>query len=77
MHHEAMYEADRGIRRSHYYDDDGMTAGQRDELIWKLHQRGLSQGKIARQLGNTITQQGISRALKRIAAGRVGAGPRG
>lgn len=77
MHHGAMYEADRGIRRSYYYDDGGMTAGQRDELIWKLHQRGFSQGKIARQLGNTITQQGISRALKRIAAGRVGAGPRG
>ena len=71
-----QYDADRGIRRSHYYDDDGLTAMQRDELIIKLHNQGLSQSQIARRLGN-VTQQGISKALKRIAAGRVGAGPRG
>ncbi len=69
-----QYDADRGIRRSFYYD--GLSAVERDELIVKLHNRGLSQSQIAKRLGN-ITQQGISKALKRIAAGRTGAGPRG
>lgn len=71
-----QYDADMGIRRSHYYDDDGLSAGERDSLIMKLHQRGWSQSQIARQLGN-ITQQGVSKAIRRIRAGRVGAGPRG
>jgi transcriptional regulator len=69
------YEADKGIRRSHYYDQGGLTAAQQDELITRLHQRGWSQSRIGRELG--LTQQGISKALRRIAAGRVGAGPRG
>ncbi|MGO9154382.1 hypothetical protein [Mycobacterium sp.] len=53
-----------------------MSAFERDEKIVELHNRGLSQSQIARQLGN-ITQQGVGLALKRIKAGRVGAGPRG
>jgi hypothetical protein len=38
----------------------------RDQLILELHQRGLSQRQIAKKLGNTITQAGISHALKRL-----------
>lgn len=76
-----MYDADRGINRSHYYDGSGMSVVEVDELIVTLHNRGWSQSKIARQLRRCgaapATQQGVGKALKRIAAGRVGAGPRG
>lgn len=71
---ERVYEADKGIRRGYY---GGLVSFQRDELIWNLHQRGWSQSRIARHPQIGLTQQGISRALKRIAAGRVGTGPRG
>jgi hypothetical protein len=71
------YEADKGIRRSHYYEDDGLVSFQRDELIMRLHRAGWSQSQIARHPQIGLTQQAISKALRRIAAGRVGAGPRG
>lgn len=60
-----QYDADRGIRRGHYYD--GLTASQQDELIIKLHNLGWSQSRIGRQLG--MTQQGISKpcAASRLA----------
>jgi hypothetical protein len=73
-----QYDADRGIRRSSYYS--GLSGGQIDELIIKLHNARWSQSQIARYLrergAQPATQQGISLALRRIAAGRVGAGPR-
>jgi hypothetical protein len=76
-----IFDSDRGIRRSSYYDDTELTATMVDELIVKAFNRGWSQSQIARYLKNRgaqpATQQGVSRALRRIAAGRVGAGPRG
>ena len=71
MRHQ--YDADRGIRTGYYYD--GLSPIERDELIVKLARQGYSQSKIARQLG--VTQQGISKALKRIAEGRIGRDARG
>jgi DNA-binding NarL/FixJ family response regulator len=55
-----------------YYD--GLTAPQRDELILRLLARGYSQAQIARRIG--YTQQGISKAIRRIRAGRPGRDPR-
>ena len=76
-----VFDSDRGINRSHYYDAGGMGAFEVDELIVRLHNAGWSQSKIARHLQQRgaapATQQGVSQALRRIAAGRVGAGPRG
>lgn len=76
-----VFDSDAGINRSVYYDASGMSAVEIDELIVKLHSRGLSQSAIARELrrrgAQPATQQGIGLVLKRIAAGRVGAGPRG
>jgi hypothetical protein len=73
-----VFDSDRGINRSSYHS--GLSAGQIDELIVTLHYAGLSQSRIARELrrrgAQPATQQGISLALRRIAAGRVGAGPR-
>jgi DNA-binding MarR family transcriptional regulator len=68
-------DSDYGINRGRYYDVDGSTAPQLDALILKLHNAGFSQSQIARRVG--YTHQGVSRALKRIAAGRVGRDPRG
>lgn len=75
-----MYDADKGIRgRQNYYA--GMSAMQIDKWIVELTNQGFSQGQIARhfkQLGIVpATQQGISKALIRIAEGRVGVGSRG
>jgi DNA-binding CsgD family transcriptional regulator len=67
-----QYDADRGIHASHYYD--GLTAMQKDELIVKLRRQGLSQAKIGKRLG--LTQQGISKAIRRISEGRLGRDPR-
>jgi DNA-binding MarR family transcriptional regulator len=69
-----QYDADRGIRTGYYYYD-GLGPVERDELMVKLHHRGWSQSKIAPQLG--ITQQGVSKALRRCAAGRIGRDARG
>jgi transcriptional regulator len=67
-----MYDADKGIRTGYYYDD--MVAPKRDALIVRLRRKGWSQAKIARRLGHT--QQGVSKALQRIAEGRLGRDPR-
>jgi hypothetical protein len=76
-----VFDSDRGINRSTYYDSSGMSAGAVDEVIVRLHNAGWSQSKIARHLrargAQPATQQGISLAIRRIRAGRVGAGPRG
>jgi transcriptional regulator len=68
-----MYDADNGIRTGCYYDD--MVAPERDALIFRLRRKGWSQAQDARRLGDT--QQGVSKALQRIAEGRLGRGPRG
>jgi hypothetical protein len=74
-----VFDSDYGINRSVYYD--GMSAVEVDELIVKWHNKGMSQSRIAGQLrlrgAQPATQQGVGKALRRIAAGRVGAGPRG
>jgi hypothetical protein len=75
-----VFDSDRGIRRGSYYEESGLVASQRDELIVKLHNAGWSQSQIARHLssmGAPMTQQGVGKAIRRIRAGRVGAGPRG
>jgi len=81
MSRRRVFDSDRGINRSTYYDASGLSAGEVDEFIVWLHNRGWSQSRIARQLKQhgaaPATQQGVSLALKRIAAGRPGAGPRG
>jgi len=73
-----VFESDRGIGRSSYHA--GFSAGQIDELIVQWHNAGVSQTRIAKELRRRgcqpATQQGISLALRRIAAGRPGAGPR-
>jgi IS30 family transposase len=68
-----QFDSDVGIKGVGYYA--GLTAGERDELIVKLHRKGFSQAKIAHRLG--LTQQAISKALRRIAEGRPGRDPRG
>jgi DNA-binding MarR family transcriptional regulator len=68
-----QYNADEGIKTGYYYS--GLSPIQRDELIVELRRKGLSQSKIARRLG--VTQQGISKALRRIAEGRLGRDARG
>ena len=45
-----------------------------DELIVTLRRRGRTQAQIARRLG--MTQQGVAKALSRIAEGRPGRDPR-
>jgi hypothetical protein len=67
------YDADRGIRTGYYYD--GLSTRERDELIVKLSRRGWSQAQIGRRLG--MTQQGVAKALRRIAEGRHARDPRG
>jgi len=78
--HESMYDADKGIAGRHNYYA-GMSVMQIDEWIVELRDQGFSQGQIARhfkQLGIVpATQQGISKALIRIAEGRMGVGSRG
>ena len=74
------YDSDRGIRgRQNFYS--GLSPVQIDELIVKLHNQGFSQGAIARHFSQCglvpATQQGISKALRRIAEGRLGVGSRG
>jgi transcriptional regulator len=68
-----MYDAGRGIRTRCYYDE--MVASEHNALIVRLRREGWSQTKIARRLG--LTQQGVSKALLRIAEDRPGRGPRG
>jgi hypothetical protein len=74
-----VFDSDRGINRSYY--DSGISAVEVDELIVFWHNKGISQSRIARELRRRgvqpATQQGVSKAIRRIAAGRVGAGPRG
>jgi hypothetical protein len=76
-----VFDSDKGIARSVYHDASEMNSQAVDELIVRCHNGGWSQGKIARYLrqhgAQPATQQGVGKALKRIAAGRVGAGPRG
>ena len=47
---------------------------ERDELIMTLRRLGRAQTQIARRLG--MTQQGVAKALSRIAEGRPGRDPR-
>src|ERR1700751_3108821 len=63
-----MYDAGKGIRTRDYYDD--MVAPERDALIIRLLCKGWSQAQDARRLA--LLQQGVSRALQRIAEGRLG-----
>jgi len=71
-----MCNAGRGIRARYYYsDDDERVASEHNALIVRLRRMGWSQTKIGRRLG--LTQQGVSKALLRIAEGRPGTGPRG
>ena len=53
---------------------DGLSTMERDELIVTLRRRGRRQAQIARRLG--MTQQGVAKALSRIAEGRSGRDPR-
>ena len=73
-----IFDSDLGIRRSNY---SGLVASEVDEIIVTLHNAGWPQSKIARHLKGRgaipATQQGVGKALKRIRANRVGAGPRG
>jgi DNA-binding MarR family transcriptional regulator len=66
-----MRDADKGIRTGYYYDD--MVAPERDALIVRSRRKGWSPTKIARRLG--LTQQGVSKALQRIAESRPGRDP--
>ena len=68
-----MYDAGKGIRTRDYYDD--MVAPERDALIIRLRCKGWSQAQDAHRLA--LLQQGVSRALQRIAEGRLGRDPRG
>jgi hypothetical protein len=72
-----IFDSDRGIQRNNY---SGLTAGQIDELIVKLHTARWSQVQIAKHLKGLgalpATQAGVSLAIKRIRENRVGAGPR-
>ncbi|MGO9928085.1 MAG: helix-turn-helix domain-containing protein [Mycobacterium sp.] len=70
----AVYDADRGIAGTQRFHD-GMTVADRDKKIAALYKRGYSQQAIADYFG--LTQQGISKALKRIAEGRPGRDLRG
>ena len=47
---------------------------ERDELIVTLRRRVRTQAQIGRRLG--MTQQGVAKALSRIAEGRPGRDPR-
>jgi DNA-binding MarR family transcriptional regulator len=58
--------------KQHFYD--GLTSPQLDAEIIRLTRAGLSQSQVGRRLG--LTQQGVSKALKRIKAGRQGRDPR-
>jgi hypothetical protein len=73
-----VFDSDVGIRRSNY---SGLVADEIDEIIVRLHNAGWSQSQIARHLQQRgaipATQQGVSLAIRRIRAGRTGAGPRG
>ena len=62
-----------GIRTGYYHA--GLSPAERDALIMKLHRRGVPQREIGKQLG--LTQQAISKAIRRIAAGRPGRDARG
>jgi hypothetical protein len=68
-----MHDAGRGIRTGYYYDD--MVVPERDTLIVRLRCKGWFQAQDARRLA--LLQQGFSRALQRIAEGRLGRDPRG
>jgi hypothetical protein len=64
-----VYDADRGIAGTQRYYD-GLPIAERDRQILAYHQMGYSQARIAKHFG--MTQQGISKALRRIAEGRPG-----
>lgn len=68
-----MYDAGKGIRTRDCHDD--MVAPERDALIIRLRCKGWAQAQDARRLA--LLQQGVSRALHRIAEGRLGRDPRG
>jgi hypothetical protein len=68
-----MYDAGKGIRTGYYYDD--MVAPERYALIVRLRCKGWPQAQDVRRPG--LLQQGASRALQRIAQGRLGRDPRG
>jgi predicted transcriptional regulator len=55
-----------------YYDS--LPSLERDRLIVKWTKQGYSQKRIAVTLG--LTQQGVSKALRRISEGRPGRDPR-
>jgi hypothetical protein len=68
-----VFDSDKGIAGTMRYG--GLSARERDERIVALHRAGYSQTAIAAHLG--LTQQGVSKALKRIKAGRAGRDRRG
>ena len=51
-----------------------LSTMERDELIVTLRRLGRTQTQIAHRLG--MTQQGVAKALSRIAKGRSGRDPR-
>jgi len=53
-----------------YYEDTGLTAYQRDQLILTLRRRGFTYRLIADRVG--MTPGGVLRALRRIGEGREG-----
>jgi hypothetical protein len=53
-----------------YYSDVQMTPYQRDELIIKLRQKGLSYRRIGRAVG--MSANGVMHAWRRLQAGGVG-----
>jgi hypothetical protein len=61
------YNADTGIRTGHRQN---LTPTQFDTLLVQYHNAGYSTRTIGKALG--ITHQGVSKALKRIAAGGFG-----
>ena len=55
-----------------YYEDTGLTAMQRDDMIVDLRRRGFTYRQIAPRVG--MSAGGVLRALQRIGEGRRGAG---
>lgn len=61
-------------QRMHYYDESGLTAEQRDQMILELRRRGYSIRAIAKQVKMSVG--GVHYSLQRIAEGLPGRDPR-
>ena len=53
-----------------YYEDTGLTAMRRDDMIVDLRRRGFTYRQIAPRVG--MSPAGVLRALRRIGEGRPG-----